>query len=427
MKKFLVFAVAFVMCVGMTSMAYEAPVQCDTFNNELFDVIGEIKDVPLESYGEHGELIYTTVNQYDTPHILRLYEDGSRITIPLQGDEFKYGIVEFADQGFPAFLDSKAPNKFVSKETAFEGSQSFSFYYLVEVNGDVTTSRLIATVMNDSTLEKPYVVNLVTQDENGEDIYTPVEGSPMTKSEYYAYSGEVAFSDGLVYKSSYTHDNIVSGHYNIDGEMVFLDMQISYYWYDYNLGYFCEVFNNGDTLDWSQEDAERQRRYGTQITNYVTGQAYSFENTQIDNFFDSGYALMSTRNDAGDTIEYLVKLKKPAIITVHYNGDKIDFDQIPVAENGRTLVPLRAIFEKIGAEVHWDGTTNTITATKGATEVKLTLYSDIAYKNGEEIKLDVPAKAINGRTLVPVRFIADCFDVDTKWVQEDWKVVLTSK
>ena len=98
-----------------------------------------------------------------------------------------------------------------------------------------------------------------------------------------------------------------------------------------------------------------------------------------------------------------------------------------MAENGRTLVPLRTIFEAIGADVSWDGATSTVTAVKGDTTVKLTLGSKTAYKNGNEVTLDVPAKAVNGRTLVPVRFIADCFDVDTKWVQEDWKVVLTSK
>lgn len=428
MRKFLALAVVFVLCVSISAMAYEMPAECDPFNNELFTVIGEITDASLDTAYDHGEIVYTVVENYPEKQILRLYEDGARITIPLVGEEFEHGMISFADEGFPAFLSEKAPNKFIKEETGYADNQSFSWYYLMEVNGDVVTSKLVATVMYDSTLEKPYVLNLVSQDESGTDVYTPAEGSPMTSEEYYTYTSDAGFTDGLIYKSSYMYDGVVSGHYDITGEMAFLDMQISYYWYSYNLGYFCEVSNNGDILDWSSgEDVESQRRYATQFTNYVTNEGYFFDNTQIDNFFDSGFAVMETRNDAGEATQYLIKLTKPAIITVYLDGEKIDFDQIPVAEEGRTLVPLRAIFEAIGASVTWDGETNTVTAVKDATEVKLTLDSTTAYKNGEAITLDVPAKAINGRTLVPVRFIADCFDVNTEWVQKDWKVVLTSK
>ena len=122
-----------------------------------------------------------------------------------------------------------------------------------------------------------------------------------------------------------------------------------------------------------------------------------------------------------------IKLKKSPIVSVFYNKEKVLFDQLPVIENGRTLVPLRAIFEKIGAEITWDGETSTITAVKGDTEIKLTLNSTTAYKNGEAITLEVPAKSINGRTLVPVRFIADCFGVDVDWIPDVQRIMLTSK
>ena len=121
------------------------------------------------------------------------------------------------------------------------------------------------------------------------------------------------------------------------------------------------------------------------------------------------------------------RFKNRPYVTVSYDGNYISFDQKPVIENGRTLVPLRAIFEKIGATVDWDGTTQTVKATKGDISVSLTINNTTAYKNGEAIALDVPGKIINGRTLVPVRFIADCFGVDVKWVQETKTVVLTSK
>ena len=125
--------------------------------------------------------------------------------------------------------------------------------------------------------------------------------------------------------------------------------------------------------------------------------------------------------------KYNVKLKKSPIVSVFYNNEKVLFDQLPVIENGRTLVPLRAIFEKIGADVQWNGETQTVIATKGNTSVSLTINNTTAIKNGENITLDVPAKIIGGRTLVPVRFVSDCFGVNVEWDGNMQWVNLTSK
>ena len=64
-------------------------------------------------------------------------------------------------------------------------------------------------------------------------------------------------------------------------------------------------------------------------------------------------------------------------LKVFYNDEIIKFDVEPVIENGRTLVPLRAIFETFGAQVSWDAATSTVTAKKGDTEVKLTIDNDL--------------------------------------------------
>lgn len=119
------------------------------------------------------------------------------------------------------------------------------------------------------------------------------------------------------------------------------------------------------------------------------------------------------------------QFKKLPYITVAYNNELIAFDQKPIIENGRTLVPLRAIFEKIGATVEWNGDTQTVVATKDNTAISLTINNTTATKNGTAITLDVPAKIINGRTLVPVRFVADCFGVDVRWNGDIQRVVLT--
>ena len=159
------------------------------------------------------------------------------------------------------------------------------------------------------------------------------------------------------------------------------------------------------------------------------GKEYHFKGS-IYEFDDNGYGIYNPNNEMECTVNdkyYVIKLKKGIIPSVTYNGEKIVFDQIPVIENGRTLVPLRAIFEKIGADVNWNGDTQTVTAGKDDTEISLTINSTIAVKNGENITLDVPAKVLNGRTLVPVRFVADCFGVNVDWDGTMQRVSLTSK
>ena len=223
------------------------------------------------------------------------------------------------------------------------------------------------------------------------------------------------FNDGLARHRD--EETYITGYKDVTGKIRYTPAGDSYFNFSYNLGLLTEIENDG----WTGNDIS-EREYKTTFTRIMTdNKKYEF-NCSIEAFNDDGYSLMRVNNKT-----YVIKLKKGIIPTVSYNGKKIEFDQIPVIKNGRTLVPLRAIFEKIGANIEWDEKTKTITATKGNTKIKLTINNKTATKNGEKVSLDVPAKIINGRTLVPVRFIADCFGVDVKWDETAKRVSLTSK
>lgn len=118
-------------------------------------------------------------------------------------------------------------------------------------------------------------------------------------------------------------------------------------------------------------------------------------------------------------ISYKIDPSVNTTVNVLYNGKRISFGdqgQNPVIENGRTLVPLRAIFETMGATVGWDAATSTVTATRGSTTIKLTLGSKTLYKNGvAAATLDVPAKTLNSRTVVPARAVAEAFGATVGW------------
>ncbi|MCD8100581.1 MAG: leucine-rich repeat protein [Oscillospiraceae bacterium] len=128
------------------------------------------------------------------------------------------------------------------------------------------------------------------------------------------------------------------------------------------------------------------------------------------------------------SLSYLTDSSVNSLITVLYNGKRISFhsyEQNPEIIDNRTLVPLRAIFEAMGADVEWDQSTQTATSTRGGTTVKITIGANEMYKNGSAVAVDVPAQIINNRTMVPVRVIAEAFGADVQWNQNGRTVLIT--
>ncbi len=82
-------------------------------------------------------------------------------------------------------------------------------------------------------------------------------------------------------------------------------------------------------------------------------------------------------------------------VKVNLDGKQLAFDVQPAIDKGRVMVPLRVIFESLGAGVSWNDKTKTAVAQKENTVIKLTLNSNVALKNGAVSKLDVPVKLIN--------------------------------
>ncbi|TMV51647.1 copper amine oxidase N-terminal domain-containing protein [Paenibacillus mesophilus] len=103
------------------------------------------------------------------------------------------------------------------------------------------------------------------------------------------------------------------------------------------------------------------------------------------------------------------------------------YDQSPVNVDGRTMVPLRAIFEALGAKVEWDGATQTVTATKDDINISLTINSNEALVNGKKVTLDVPAQLINEKTMVPVRFVSEALGADVQWDNYSRSVIIKNK
>lgn len=111
-------------------------------------------------------------------------------------------------------------------------------------------------------------------------------------------------------------------------------------------------------------------------------------------------------------------------ITVLLNGQPLYFDVQPVMESNRVLVPLRAIFEALDSDISWDNETQTVIAS-GNKVIVLQIDSDIAFVNGEKKQLDVPARLVNGRSMVPLRFVGEAVGADVHWDSETLTVSIT--
>jgi tetratricopeptide (TPR) repeat protein len=111
-------------------------------------------------------------------------------------------------------------------------------------------------------------------------------------------------------------------------------------------------------------------------------------------------------------------------IKAFVNGDMPRFEISPMIKEGITLIPFRAVSEALKAEVKWNAEDNSVTVMRDGTEIKLIIGQAIAYVNGKEVILEVPAQIEQGNTIVPVRFISESLGANVQWEADTQSVVI---
>lgn len=127
-----------------------------------------------------------------------------------------------------------------------------------------------------------------------------------------------------------------------------------------------------------------------------------------------------------NSVTVLLQVDNP-VMTV--NGEKVNIDEnntSPVIVSGRTFVPIRAIIEKFGGNVQWNGSTREIELTYHGNVIRMTIDSLTAYLNDEENTLDTAPTVINRRTMLPIRFIAESFGFNTEWEESKKTITITN-
>ncbi len=103
-------------------------------------------------------------------------------------------------------------------------------------------------------------------------------------------------------------------------------------------------------------------------------------------------------------------------VKVFLDNEEIKFETaVPTIVDGRVMVPVRAVFEKAGAKVDWDGETRVTTLSMGDYEVTIKVDEPFLVKNGKPVALDVPASIIDDSLAIPVRAISEAMDFGVTW------------
>ncbi len=139
-------------------------------------------------------------------------------------------------------------------------------------------------------------------------------------------------------------------------------------------------------------------------------------------------AKIKVTSPLGKTRTYSVtpfKGNAESAITVYYNNKFLNSDVPPTIIDDRTLIPMRALLEAMSAKVTWDEPTATATADDGKTKIVITENQKTVYVNDKAVELDVPAMIIDGRFMIPVRFVAENLGRKVEWVDIAQQVRIT--
>ena len=183
-----------------------------------------------------------------------------------------------------------------------------------------------------------------------------------------------------------------------------------------------DFYISNDNIYFVKLNSPKELKQSDEQIDYVVNCVYEYnDNIIIDLFkktYDNGAPAQTTSIirltvQKDEIYDRLDEMKNSPYVVL--NNKILGFDVPPVIEDGSTLVPMRFLFEQMGADVEWDGKTKTATATLGDKEITFSIDNVNARINNKPAKMDVPARLINDKTMVPLRFLSENMGYDVDW------------
>ena len=332
-------------------------------------------DAMLDSYGTTGE------KTYDQTEKLRLFLNNDFENTPLKIQAADYETIE-GDVKYQSSM------------------QKINFYSFIDIDDDGKYELIISSTPETDNTYAPGCISVWDCDNDGNIICALAKMGHRARG---SYKYHIISSDNQILLLEEENENNSAAYVNRmnlyrynPNKYCFETETKVYYQTSHDLSFNPdEVF----TINGVSQSRDDVKNYIDKIEN---------NSTYLFSLFGENEELIQNNNDS---------------VSVIINGDYINFDQPPMIVDGRTLVPMRKIFEIIGATISWDGTAQTVTSEYKGIIVKLTIGERKIYINNSAKKIDVPAQLINDTTYVPVRVIAEAFNCDVEW-DGDAKTVL---
>ena len=231
----------------------------------------------------------------------------------------------------------------------------------------------------------------------------------FAKNRYFVRAGSVSVSDDTVNWSEFPFASLPT----------------------WNNGKFCALVQDGAAyLSTDGANFSKVSYMGKQPSFFgaLDGVYYYTDGTRLGLSADGLYW---TVQDMGEKIETVDKVGDALLVNktllplpdaadkiwVRLNGEILGFDVAPVTENDRTLVPMRFLLEKLGGTVSWDEESRIAGVSRGQDQIYFAIDDNTAWVNGEAVPLDVPARQISSRTMIPLRFLSETLGYQVTWDQ----------
>lgn len=148
---------------------------------------------------------------------------------------------------------------------------------------------------------------------------------------------------------------------------------------------------------------------------------YNFESIDIEDVLSKGYYISQPTYGHALTLRAIENAKYGAEnVGVKINGSIIALSPQAIVKGDITFIPLRGVFEKLGASIGWEQSTNTVTITKDKTVIKLVIGSKTATIDGKKRALTTAPFTIDGSTFVPLRFASESLGASVEWDAKNW-------
>ena len=365
--------------------AYNKTVSITIFQHELEEALNNADNVVEMEYD--GEVTFFKsgtakyrgqVNEQNLPHGIGVAE-------------FKYDVIRIKYLGYFSY---GKPDGVVYKETHYlpHRGRLRDTYFMGEIDGSKEAIR-------ESIYDYKYYLVEVIREPNFGVSDLPIEAIP--------YEGKESMPDRTVYKKGFYYerwDGMTGCHeYRIwhDGEESQLITDICFY----GRG------SDGEQVNCLREE-NKAVKYTTEFYEYKNGKKIFYDG-HIHTVGGDPVVLNSPAHGSGQIWpEILVLVNGEQVVSKNKWDSSINN---PIMKNDRVLVPMRAIFEKLGSEVTWDETTETVTAVKDGRTLSLQINNRDMYFDGELFVSDVEPVIFNDSTYVPVRVISEVFFAEVIW------------